>query len=743
MNGLIEELKRRNVFRVGIAYVVVSWLIVQVVDTIAGPLSLPDWLAAVVIVLLLVGFPIALLFAWAFELTPEGVKRTADVDVAESVTADTGQKLNFAIIGALALAVAFFAWDRQRLVGEIEEQANEAAVVQAEPKRASIAVLPFVDMSAERDQEYFSDGISEELLNVLAKIPEFRVAARTSSFQFKDTSVDISEVASQLNVGHVLEGSVRKDGETIRITAQLIEADSGFHVWSESYDRKLDDVFAIQDEISGAIVRSLADTLGFAETLQSPESAKITSDENYNAYLLARTLVRQRNEVDLNEARSLLETITANDPDYSPALVQLALTWYLLSDSGMTYGSLPLSETVPIAMDLVERALDLSPEDPEALGVRGLLTMDATGDGEASLEYMRRSLELNPSQSDVRTWYSNSLMFSGNYAEADRQLAIGLEYDPLSMLLLMNYAYRLVGKLEVDSLQPLLDRIERLDPARASSIKSSLAEMQGRMADSVVHLIEALEQAPGESRYRVDLGEQFLKMERAAEARRLLTGPDDGFWLAITDKNYEQAREESRSRMAEVPESFASRYFPRIAHASFLLGDYDTTIDYGRRALSAAPDELRDHLWANVFVASSLIIQGDSDSAAPLLDRYIAATAADIEAEVFAPPSRHFGLATAQMVRGNHEAARQSFAFAAERAAFNSDLMDPLFARLGLDEDDDYRVVVDRADERWNEEQIKLRDTICADGRFETWQPLEETCIDTGLSTIEETTEST
>jgi len=247
MGQLLEELRRRNVFRVSVAYVIVTWLVIQVSETGSEPLGLPDWTEAFFIVLMLAGLPVVVLFAWVFELTPEGLKKTEEVDTEESVTNVTGKKLNYTIIVVLVMALGYFLWERQGLVeqaGQTTATQEQIAEVTETPAEASIAVLPFVNMSNDPDQEYFSDGISEELLNLLAKIPDLRVPARTSSFQVKGQSLDIGEVAKQLNVTHVREGSVRKADVRGRVTAQLIEADTGYHLWSDTYDRELDDIFS-------------------------------------------------------------------------------------------------------------------------------------------------------------------------------------------------------------------------------------------------------------------------------------------------------------------------------------------------------------------------------------------------------------------------------------------------------------------------------------------------------------------
>jgi TolB-like protein len=245
--SFFQELKRRNVFRVAVAYIIVAWLLLQVGDTLGPALRLPEWFQSGVAYVLILGFPIAIIFAWAFELTPDGVKREKHVDRTESITHETGQKLNYTIIGLLIAALAYFALDK--FVFEHDHE-----VIETHAGEPSIAVLPFANMSDDASNEFFADGITEELLNLLAKIPELEVTSRTSAFQFKGKETDIPTVARLLGVDHVLEGSVRKSGMKVRITAQLIDADTDKHVWSETYDRELDDIFAIQDEIARKVV---------------------------------------------------------------------------------------------------------------------------------------------------------------------------------------------------------------------------------------------------------------------------------------------------------------------------------------------------------------------------------------------------------------------------------------------------------------------------------------------------------
>jgi adenylate cyclase len=291
--SFFAELKRRNVIRVGAAYVVLAWLVIQVAETIFPLFGYGDAPARIVVVVLAIAFIPALTFAWAFELTPEGLKKESEVDRSQSVTPQTGKKLDRVIMVVLALGLAYFAFDKfvlhpqreaakdEQFAGQVErakQQGRTEALVESYGDQ-SIAVLAFDDMSQAGDQEYLSDGIAEELLNLLAKIPELRVISRSSAFSFKGKDLPLTEIAQQLNVAHILEGSVRKAGNRVRITAQLIEARSDTHLWSETYDRELNDIFAIQDEIAVVVVEQLKLTLlGAAPHVQEGRSGCLRVD---------------------------------------------------------------------------------------------------------------------------------------------------------------------------------------------------------------------------------------------------------------------------------------------------------------------------------------------------------------------------------------------------------------------------------------------------------------------------------
>ena len=274
MTSFWGELKRRNVVRVAIAYAVVSWLLIQVADVVLDNIDAPTWVFQATLLLLVIGFPIAVIFAWAFELTPEGLKKEKDVDRSESITHIIGRKLDFAIIGLMAVAILYLVVDNYVLEQAPSETAEEVA-------DKSIAVLPFVPLSSGEDDSYFADGLTEEILNALAQLPALHVTARTSSFFFKGQNIPVPEIAARLNVAHVVEGSVRRDGDRLRITAQLIRASDDFHLWSQTYDRTLDDVFAVQQNIA----ENIAEILGVALDDESRRIMQIAGIRDVEAFI--------------------------------------------------------------------------------------------------------------------------------------------------------------------------------------------------------------------------------------------------------------------------------------------------------------------------------------------------------------------------------------------------------------------------------------------------------------------------
>jgi TolB-like protein len=400
--SFLGELKRRNVFRVAGVYAVVGWLLVQVAASLEEAIGLPAWFDGLVVALLAIGFPIGLIFAWAFELTPEGIKRTAAVDADESITAQTGSKLDIVLV----LALLVFA-GAMLLPKFMNTQQLPGLVTGSSAAAASIAVLPFADLSPDSDQEYFADGISEELLNVLAKVNGLKVAGRTSSFAFKGRNEDLREIGRVLDVAHILEGSVRSQGDKVRVTAQLIQVSDGFHLWSETYDGDLNDIFAVQDDIASRILLAMKNQLNVEEApvVAPVQRADVTA---YGRFLEARDLIFTREPSKMERAMALLDEAIAIDPGYAPAYASRAKALLLLSDRPGSYGTIPAQEAMPRAEADVEKALELDPDLADAYAVRGLINSDS-GRVDYAIINLRRAIELSPNSLDARNWLALAL----------------------------------------------------------------------------------------------------------------------------------------------------------------------------------------------------------------------------------------------------------------------------------------------------------------------------------------------
>jgi TolB-like protein/Tfp pilus assembly protein PilF len=513
--SFVGELKRRNVFRVAGVYAVVGWLLVQIAATVEEAIALPPWFDAVVLSFLVIVFPIALVFAWAFELTPEGIKRTAAVDADDSITAHTASKLDMVLVAALVLFAAAMLAPRflpqlaQPPVAESEQADSEAAVVAAvadaveekteqpaqtveiadAPIDASIAVLPFVDLSQRGDQEYFADGISEELLNVLAKVRELKVAGRTSSFAFKGRDENISEIGRVLNVAHVLEGSVRSQGDRVRVTAQLIQVSDGYHLWSETYDGNLSDIFAVQDDIAQQILTALKEQLVVQEAPQLAQATR-TDVTAYGLFLEARDLIYTRDEAKMTRAKALLDQVISIDPEYAPSYALRAKAYALLSDSPSSYGKIPLQEAYAKAQNDVDMALELDPELADAHAVRGLLANDS-GNPDFAMASLRRALDINPNLLDARNWLALSLNDNGRAREALETLTALISIDPLYPPAINN---AFIYALDIGDDARAIEIAERYialsdDPSMALYFRGRVARTKGesrRRAEAVV-----------------------------------------------------------------------------------------------------------------------------------------------------------------------------------------------------------------------------------------------------------------
>jgi len=424
--SLIQELKRRNVFRVAILYVVSSWVLLQLTDVLSSLLDVPDFTGSIVILLLVLGFFPALIFAWVYEMTPEGLKREADVDRSRSVTQETGKKINVVIVVLLVVAIGGLIADRLIPESGVAEDPAIAETTESQIDDLSIAVLPFADLSPAGDQEYFSDGIAEEILNVLVRIEDLKVASRTTSWGFKgQEALGIPLMAEKMKVRHVLEGSVRKSGDRVRITAQLIDANTDQHLWSETYDRTLtaESVFEVQDDIAKSIVQQLGIIMD-ADTVVASHAADTSNIDAYDLYLEAWQLFVDRRS--LPRAITLFEKAVATDPGFARAWSGLAAIYNVAPGWGIRD-----RDYLALSREAAETAIKLNPELSLPYAVLALGTIgDLPADYEQSLALFDEALARNPKNTTAYLWRTITYLDLGYFDRAERDARQCLDIDP-------------------------------------------------------------------------------------------------------------------------------------------------------------------------------------------------------------------------------------------------------------------------------------------------------------------------
>jgi serine/threonine-protein kinase len=448
---------------VGLAYVVISWLLAQVAEFAFENFGAPEWVLKTFVVFLLLGMPLVLFFSWAFEITPEGVKREKDVDRSQSITAQTGQKLNRITIAVMALALGYFAVDKFVLNDGAESSPSPAATRASAEMQRSIAVLPFVDMSPSKDQEYFTDGLTENLLNALAQLNELKVAGRTSSFAFKNRNEDLRSIGEQLRVAHVLEGSVQKSGVKIRITAQLINAADGYHLWSQTYDRTLEDIFAVQDEIANEVAKAMRVTL-LGPGAESYQPVSQDTGSAYNDYLKGHHEAKRSNLQGNEQALEYFQRALQQDPN-------LALAWAGLAESQAYitgYSDADFAAGYEEARRSALRALELNPDLPEAHVALSGIQQSYDWDWAAAEASLQRALELRPGDTNIRLKLARLKGIRGRFDEASADVQQVVAQDPLNWDAQRNLAYDLTERGRYDEAMQVFDRLGEFDGNRMS-----------------------------------------------------------------------------------------------------------------------------------------------------------------------------------------------------------------------------------------------------------------------------------
>jgi TolB-like protein/cytochrome c-type biogenesis protein CcmH/NrfG len=608
--------------------------LLQVVDIVASIINAPEWVSQSILLVLGIGFPIAIFFAWAFELTPDGIKREKDVDRTQSITGRTGRRLDYTIIGVLVVAVAWLGFDKLALDTPSEPGEIVAAVTDESP---SIAVLPFTNMSADADSAYFSDGLADTLLHMLAQIKELRVAARTSSFQFRDQSMDVADIGKQLNVATLLEGSVQRSGDKIRITAQLIDVSNGYHLWSGNFDRELNDVFAIQDEIATEVVNALKLSL-LGESTENLQMYATENVEAYTQYLLALNDLGNNTFDSYTSAVNHLQSAIEIDPEYAPAYASLARVFFQLQRTG----AIGRDEGIADARVAATRALDLSPNSPEALSVLGLIELD-NGNNEVAEHLLLKAIENGPNYAPALRNYSQYLFSETRLEESMDVLQQAIRLDPLSLsshILLTN------GLSLMRRFDEAAEAIKRIQEINAQSpygptYESYINQLQGNWAAATQLMEQATALDPNDPEISVFVGDLYLGLGLLSEAGQWYDRATEIFpghpvslsrplilnWIV---SGYDKDDIQQARKLLE--EKIENRWGSRAIPAYLLLDDAERTGDY--TALLETLDNLHPQLFDDppakiaddpemtFFVGRALVQSGQTERGFQLLDAW-------------------------------------------------------------------------------------------------------------------------
>jgi len=591
--SLYTELKRRNVFRMAVLYAVVAWLIMQVAEVLIDLARLPDWIGTTTLGLLALGFPIALILSWFYEMTPEGISLEKDVDRAQSMTHVTGRRLDFIVISLLCAAVILFAYDKWWI---------------GTPPEKSIAVLPFENLSGRVDDEYFGRGLAEDILHRLAMIKGLKVASRTAVFELDTTNLDVPTIGQRLGVKSLLEGSVRKDGKQLRIVVQLIDTESGYHIWSRSYQREMNDLFGIYDEISAAVVDELQLTLN--TDLQLAVVPPTRDMQAYDYFLQARSMMQRTTRAEsIANAQRFFARAVERDPEFAEAWAgqcQAYLDWHYFR---------PEVEKIALAQESCLKALELNPDLTEGHAALGDLYRKSGQFMESIAEY---NLALQTDNRRATAWrgLGQAMAELERESEAEDALSRAIELDPddlVSYSALGGYyfsraryqkaveiyghlaehpkagasayngqgaAYYMMGEFEKAA--EAYRNVMAMEPSAAAYSNIGIMYFyDGQFEDSAIMYREAIALAPGNPVWWGNLGDGVLEID----------GGEQEAMMA-----YRKAADLAEALLPANPED--AELLTNLAHYHARLGDDERARQYLARALFAAPDDFYAHYYA-------------------------------------------------------------------------------------------------------------------------------------------------
>jgi TolB-like protein/Flp pilus assembly protein TadD len=481
LKSFFAELKRRNVYKVAVAYAVVAWLLLQAASIFFPAFDAPAWVMKIFIIIIIFGFPVALIFSWAFEITPEGIKLESEIEPSRSIKRRTGRKIVAMTIALAVVAAGLFVYQFVRSRSAITPRQSEAAT---EQPNKSIAVLPFDNLSDDKSNAYFTEGVQDEILTRLAKVADLKVIARTSTQRFKSAPENLPDIAKQLGVANILEGSVQKVGDQVRVNVQLINALTNAHLWAEIYDRKLTDIFAVESDIA----KTIADTLQ-AKLSSSAEhvlaSRPTENPEAHELYLKGRYFWNRRTGTNLQKAADYFQQAIGRDPAYALAYSGLA-DCHVLLPAYAELGSNPRDE-LPKALEAARKAVELDDTLGEAhTSLARALASDLQLP--AAMSEFKRAIELNPNYATAHQWFGECLQSQGHLEEALAELKRAQELDPLSLIInsVLGFALDTVGKSDEAIAQ--LHKTLEIDPnfINAHGQLGNVLEHRGRLKEAIV-----------------------------------------------------------------------------------------------------------------------------------------------------------------------------------------------------------------------------------------------------------------
>jgi TolB-like protein/Tfp pilus assembly protein PilF len=577
----LEELKRRNVGRVAILYIVVGYVALEVFQVFLNLLQMPAWTGRVAVLVMVVGFPVVLIFAWVYEITPEGLKPTGEVAPQHSIRHHTGKRLDRAIIAVLAIALSYFVIDKFWLSKHVTLAVKStAADIKATPPvsvvaEKSIAVLPFADMSEKHDQEYFGDGMAEEILDLLAKIPGLHVPARTSSFYFKGKSEDIPTIARRLMVANVLEGSVRKSGNHVRVTVQLVRADNGYHLWSETYDRTLDDLFKVQDEIAGEVVKALKISLGATVV---PRTAPTNNAEAHKLLLQAHFWLYRGTEVDTKKAASYYQQAIDIDPNFAEAWAGLSMA---LTDESLSTKQ-AREHVNELASRAAERAIALDPKLADAHFALGMVRYFQDWDWAAANTEYELARSLDPGNSGALNNAGLLAAAHGRLSDALRLCEQAVARDPLNYFAYENLANTYYAMGRFTEALAAARKVVELAPTAPGSY-ATLAQMLLAAGQRDEALVEVEKESDPGSRAHA-LARTYIVLGRRGDADAALAVVEKKF---AAEQAYDIAELHALRGDRDQAFSWLNRAYQQ--HDAGLIGAPPITVDPDMKNLHGDP----------------------------------------------------------------------------------------------------------------------------------------------------------